>query len=65
VDNKQFNDEMRNAPKLYGENVCEKTINIIKKITQKEHFFNLFSLMEHDKLGLSKMPFWRKGEAEW
>jgi UDP-N-acetylglucosamine 2-epimerase (non-hydrolysing) len=65
ADNKSFNNKMCDAPKLYGEDVSEKIVNVIKRITQKEYFFNLFSIMEHDKLGLSKMSFWRKGEIEW
>ena len=65
ADNKSFNNKMCNAPKLYGEDVSEKIVNVIKRITQKEYFFNLFSIMEHDKLGLSNMSFWRKGEIEW
>jgi UDP-N-acetylglucosamine 2-epimerase (non-hydrolysing) len=65
VSDKDMNMGMRNAPKLYGKEVCGKTIDIINRITKKEYFFNLFKLMEHDRLGLSKMPFWRKGETTW
>ena len=65
VSDKDLNMNMRKAPKLYGEEVCGKTIDIINRITKKEYFFNLFKLMEHDRLGLSKMPFWRKGETIW
>jgi hypothetical protein len=33
--------------------------------TEQDSFFNLFELMEHERLGLNKMPFLRKGEIKW
>lgn len=65
ADNKDLNREMRQAPKLYGEEVSKKMVEIVKKTTQENSFFNLFELMEHQRLGLEKMPFWKKGETLW
>ena len=62
---KDLNMNMRKSPRLYGEGVSGKIINIITRITKQDSFFNLFELMEHERLGLSKMPFWRKGETIW
>ena len=64
-DNKSLNKKMRETPKLYGEEVSKKMVRVIKKITKKDSFFNLFELVEHERLGLIKMPFWKKGETRW
>jgi UDP-N-acetylglucosamine 2-epimerase (non-hydrolysing) len=65
VSDKDMHKDMCNAPKLYGKGVSGKIINIVARITKKEYFFNLFELMEHERLGLNKMSFWRKGETTW
>ena len=65
ADNKDLNQQMCQVPKLYGEEVSKKMLEVVKKITKKDTFFNLFELMEHERLGLIKMPFWRKGEIRW
>ena len=56
---------MRKSPKLYNERVSEKIVNIINRVTMKNSYFNLFEFLEHEKLGLAKMPFWKTGETKW
>ena len=65
ADNKSLNNKMRQAQKLYGEGVSKKIVNIIKKITKEDPLFNLFELMEHERLGFNKMPFWKTGGVKW
>lgn len=65
ADNKELNNKMRQAPKLYGEGVSKKIVNTIKKITKEDPLFNLFELMEHERLGFNRMPFWKRGETKW
>lgn len=62
---KNLNLNMCKSPKLYGEMVSKKTVDIINKITKQDSFFNLFEFMEHERLGLTKLSFWRKGETRW
>jgi UDP-N-acetylglucosamine 2-epimerase (non-hydrolysing) len=62
MENSSLNKKMRNRKKLYGENVSEKIVSITKKITEREELFELF---EHERLGLSRKEFWKKGGIEW
>lgn len=65
VNNQDLNKKMRKTSKLYGEKVSQKIIRVVEKITQKDSAFNLFDLMEHERLGLNKKSFWRKGGTSW
>ena len=61
-DNEAIRAEMRSAGKLYGENVSEKIVNVVNGIISSGP---LFELLEHERLGLSKLPFWEPGEIAW
>ena len=65
ADNKSLNNKMRQAPILYGEGVSKKIVNTIKKITKEDSFFNLFELMEHERLGFNRISFWKRGKTRW
>ena len=65
ADNNDLNTKMRQSPKLYNEKVSEKIVDIIKKVSLEDIHFNLFKFLEHEKLGLSKMSFWKDGETKW
>ncbi len=54
--------EMLSAGKLYGENVSEKMVNVVNGIISSGP---LFELLEHQRLGFSKLPFWEAGETSW
>lgn len=60
-----LNKKMRESPKLYGENVSKKIVETIKRITRDSSSFNLFEIMEHDRLKLTEMNFWKKGGTKW
>lgn len=62
ADNKELNKKMRKAKKLYGEEVSKKIVSVVKKIAKKESLFELF---EQERLGLTKLDFWKKGETTW
>ena len=53
---------MLKAPKLYGTRVSEKMVNVVDGIISTGP---LFELLEHEKLGFSKMDFWIPGGTEW
>lgn len=57
--------EMSSSPKLYGDNVSKKIVDIIESSVEKNSEFNIFEFMEHQRLGLVKKPFWRKGTINW
>lgn len=65
ADDNDINIKMRKSPKLYNERVSEKIVNTINRVTMKDSHFNLFDFLEHEKLGLAKMPFWKTGETRW
>lgn len=65
LDNKKQQEEMKKSPKLYGANVSEKIVETVERSIHKDSSFNLFEFMEHQRLGLTKKPFWRKGGIEW
>ena len=56
---------MRNAPKLYGDHVSRKIVRIIEESVEEDSSFNIFEFMEHQRLGLDKKRFWRKGGIQW
>lgn len=59
VEDSRLREEMRNAPKIYGTNVSEKIVKVVKR-TIGEHSprpFNIFEFLEHDRLRLSKQSF--------
>ncbi len=56
---------MRESPKLYGKSVGEAMVNIIEKAIQEDSHFNIFEFMEHERLGLTKKPFWKKEKIVW
>ena len=62
MENNSLNKKMKSSKKLYGENVSKKIVSITKRITEKEELFELF---EHERLGLSKKDFWKKGGIDW
>ncbi|MFH1663559.1 MAG: UDP-N-acetylglucosamine 2-epimerase [archaeon] len=62
TENNELNKKMRHRKKLYGKDVSKKMVAITKKITEKEELFELF---EHERLGLSKKDFWKKGGIDW
>lgn len=65
LDNQKQIEKMRNAPKLYGKSVSEKIVSVIERSIEKNSAFNIFEFMEHERLGLTKKPFWKKGEVHW
>lgn len=67
VENSHLREEMLKAPKLYGHKVSEKMVSIIKKAIGRDlpSQFNIFEFLEHDRLGLSKKSFWKKGGTSW
>ena len=60
--NEELRRAMSAAPKLYGRRVSERTINVVNGIISVGP---LFELLEHERLGFSKLDFWEKGEADW
>ena len=47
---------------MYGTNVSGKITSIIDKMDKSRSLFELF---EQDRLGLTKLSFWEKGEMSW
>ena len=54
--------KMLNAKKLYGNNVSKKIISAVNGILKQGP---LFEWLEHERLGLSKLSFWEKGDLDW
>lgn len=65
IENPRLQKRMRTREKLYGFNVCKKIVNAVETSFRTHSDFNIFQFMEHQKLGLTKLPFWRKGAIEW
>lgn len=65
LEDKTMREEMAKTPRLYGKNVSRKIVDIIEKSTSKNSNFNIFEFMEHQRLGLTKESFWRKGGIRW
>jgi len=61
-DNETIRAEMLQAGKLYGANVSEKIVDVVNGIISSGP---LFELLEHERLGFSKLPFWEPGEINW
>lgn len=59
LENATFRQKMMAAPKLYGTDVSNKIVKVIEKSVESSSTFNLFELMEHERLGLNKLPFWK------
>lgn len=53
---------MLDAEKLYGSDVSVKIVKVVNQIIQSGP---LFELLEHERLGLSKLGFWERGEIDW
>jgi UDP-N-acetylglucosamine 2-epimerase (non-hydrolysing) len=62
MDNDALNKKMRSTRNLYGVDVSQKTVDIVKKVMERESLFELF---EHEQLGLDKEAFWEKGQTDW
>lgn len=67
VEDTPLRSEMLKAKPIYGEQVSKKMVGIIKKNTLAgiSSKFNMFEFLEHDRLGLSKRSFWKKGATSW
>lgn len=65
LESRSLQDSMRSAPKLYGTRVSEKIVEIIERSVEGKSTFNIFEFMEHERLGLTKKSFWRRGKIEW
>ena len=65
ADNKKLRKKMQGSSNLYGKNVSEQMVKIVKRAIKKDSLFNLFDLMEQDRLGLTKLDFWEKGGTSW
>ena len=65
ADNKSLAKSMKSGAKLYGQNVSQKMVKIVKQAIKGDTLFNLFDLMEHDRLGLKNHIQWKKGKTSW
>ncbi|MDP3987529.1 MAG: UDP-N-acetylglucosamine 2-epimerase [Candidatus Levybacteria bacterium] len=65
LDSKERQKIVKNSKKLYGENVSGKIVKTVEKAIHKDSSFNIFEFMEHQRLGLTKKSFWRKGGIQW
>ena len=57
--------KMKSGGKLYGQNVSQKMVAVVKKAIKSDNLFNLFDFMEHDRLGLKNHIQWKKGNTSW
>ncbi len=55
------NSALKKAPKIYGQNVSEKIIDIVLRVSRKEKLFR----WEHQKLGYDKESFWQGREVDF
>jgi len=60
--NEDLRKKMKDQKKLYGTNVSKKMINAVNEVLTDRP---LFSLFEHQRLGLDKLDFWEKGDTNW
>jgi UDP-N-acetylglucosamine 2-epimerase (non-hydrolysing) len=65
MEDKILREKMKKSPKLYGNNVASKMVGIMEKATKDGSHFNIFEFMEHERLGLTKKPFWKHQKIEW
>ncbi|MDD5133668.1 MAG: UDP-N-acetylglucosamine 2-epimerase [Candidatus Nanoarchaeia archaeon] len=61
-EDKKLNRSMARVGNLYGKNVSENIINRTNELIEKGP---LFELLEHERLGFSKLYFWDKGDIKW
>ena len=61
-ENKELNNKMANSPKLYGQDVGKKIVDVVNGIMSEGP---LFELLEHERLGFSKFDMWEQGEIDW
>jgi len=61
-ENKELHSRMASVPNLYGKNVGARIVDNIMGIISEGP---LFELLEHERLGLSKLDFWEDGQTEW
>ncbi len=61
-EDKILNKEMASAGNIYGENVSKKMVDAVNGVISEGP---LFEYLEHERLGLSKLDFWEKGEIDW
>lgn len=64
-DDQSLRKKMQGSTTLYGKNVSQQIVNIVQKAVRQDSLFNLFELMEQDRLDLSKMDFWEEGGISW
>jgi len=62
ADNTGLSQEMRQSGKLYGTQVSRKIVDVVRRVAASG---SLFELLEHERLGLTRLNFWRKGRTEW
>ena len=62
IHNKELNSEMRHAGKLYGHRVSQKMVNVVEEVASQGSLFELF---EQERLGLTKLDFWKDGGNNW
>jgi len=65
ADTESLSTQMKKGDKLYGNNVSKRMIKVVKNAIRSDNLFNLFDLMEHDRLGLKKWPLWQSGGTSW
>ncbi len=61
-ENRELNNKMANSPKLYGQDVGKKIVDVVNGIMSEGP---LFELLEHERLGFSKFDMWEKGGIDW
>lgn len=62
ADNTGLSQEMRQSGNVYGAQVSQKIVNVVTRVAASG---SLFELLEHERLGLTRLDFWRKGGTEW
>lgn len=65
ADNQIIKTAMQSNTSLYGKDVSKKIVTIVKTAVHEDRLFNLFELMEHNRLGYAKRKFWKKGGTTW
>jgi UDP-N-acetylglucosamine 2-epimerase (non-hydrolysing) len=62
ADNLELHQEMRQAGNLYGRQVSRKIVDVVRHVAASGA---LFEFLEHERLGLTDLDFWRAGKTEW
>lgn len=65
IHDREILEKMKSAPKLYGQNASKKIVTTVERSIEGNSHFNIFEFMEHERLGLTKRAFWKKGGIEW